>query len=154
MKALGLSYVICLKIAPEPLGGQLVQNMKYSVDKQDKYAVFQVQEKNLNSLVAPELKSQFVILYNEGVKNFILDLSPVEFVDSSGLSAILTADRLWKEVGSFILTGVAHDAVKKLIEISQLQTVLTIIPTVSESIDYVFMEEIEKELGADSDKEE
>jgi len=128
--------------------------MKYSVDKQEKYAVFQVQEKNLNSLAAPELKSQFVILYNEGVTNLILDLSPVEFVDSSGLSAILTADRLWKEVGSFILTGLEHPAVKKLIEISQLQTVLTIIPTVSESIDYVFMEEIEKEMGPDSDTDE
>ena len=42
----------------------------------------------------------------------------------------------------------------KLIEISQLQTVLTIIPTVSESIDYVFMEEIERELGADADSDE
>lgn len=129
-------------------------NMRYNVDKQEKYTVFQVEEANLNSLVAPELKSQFVILYNEGVKNLILDLSPVEFVDSSGLSAILTADRLWKEVGSFILTGLDHPSVKKLIEISQLQTVLTIIPTVSESIDYVFMEEIEKELGADSDTDE
>ena len=127
--------------------------MKYTVDKQEKYAVFQVDEKNVNSLVAPELKSQFVILYNEGVKNLILDLGNVEFVDSSGLSAILTADRLWKEVGSFILTGIDHKAVKKLIEISQLQTVLTIIPTVSESIDYVFMEEIEKELGADADSD-
>lgn len=128
--------------------------MKYSVDKQEKYTVFQVQEKNLNSLAAPELKSQFVILYNAGVTNLILDLSPVEFVDSSGLSAILTADRLWKDVGSFILTGLAHPSVKKLIEISQLQTVLTIIPTVSESIDYVFMEEIERELGADADSDE
>jgi len=128
--------------------------MKYSVDKQEKYTVFQVQEKNLNSIAAPELKSQFVILYNEGVTNLILDLSPVEFVDSSGLSAILTADRLWKEVGSFILTGLEHPSVKKLIEISQLQTVLTIIPTVSESIDYVFMEEIEKELGPDADSDD
>jgi len=125
--------------------------MKYTVDKQDKYAVFQVDEKNVNSLVAPELKSQFVILYNEGVKNLILDLGNVEFVDSSGLSAILTADRLWKEIGSFILTGIEHKSVKKLIEISQLQTVLTIIPTVSESIDYVFMEELEKELDVDAD---
>lgn len=127
--------------------------MKYTVDKQEKYAVFQVDEKNVNSLVAPELKSQFVILYNEGVKNLILDLGNVEFVDSSGLSAILTADRLWKEIGSFILTGIEHPSVKRLIEISQLQTVLTIIPTVSESIDYVFMEEIEKELGTDADSD-
>jgi anti-anti-sigma factor len=81
----------------------------------------------------------------------IFDLSAVEFVDSSGLSAILTANRLWKAIGSFILTGIEHDSVKKLIEISRLDTVLTIIPTVQESIDYVFMEEIEKELNSDDE---
>ena len=119
--------------------------MKYSVDKQEKYTIFKVEEENLNSMVAPNLKSEFVILANEAVKNLILDLSDVKFVDSSGLSAILTADRLWKNLGSFILTGIEHPSVKKLIEISRLDSVLTIIPTVQESIEFVFMETIEEE---------
>lgn len=127
--------------------------MKYSVDKKERYTVFQIQEENVNSLVAPNLKSEFVILSNEGVNNLILDLSRVEYVDSSGLSAILTADRLWKQLGSFILTGIEHPNVKKLIEISRLDTVLTIIPTVEESIEYVFMEEIEKELNVDGEED-
>lgn len=126
--------------------------MKFSVDKQEKYTVMTLQDDNLNSLVAPNLKSEFVILRNEGVPNFILDLSEVKFVDSSGLSAILTANRLWKGVGSFILTGTTHPHVKKLIEISRLETVLTIIPTVDESRDYIFMDEIEKELDAEGDE--
>jgi anti-anti-sigma factor len=121
--------------------------MKYSVDKQEKYVVFSVQEENLNAVIAPDLKSEFVILKNEGVTNFILDLSAVKYVDSSGLSAILTANRLWGEAGVFVLAGVQSKSVKDLIEISRLENILTIIPTVSESIDYIFMEEIEKELG-------
>lgn len=131
--------------------------MKYSVDKQEKYTVYKLHEENLNSLIAPELKSKFVILFNEGTKNLILDLAEVKYVDSSGLSAILTADRLWKQLGSFILTGIEHPAVKKLIDISQLNDVLTIIPTASEAIDYVFMEELEREItgeGAPEDTEE
>jgi anti-sigma B factor antagonist len=121
--------------------------MKYSVDKQEKYTVFQLEEENLNSLVAPGLKSEFVILSNEGVTNLILDLSGVKYVDSSGLSAILTANRLWSELGSFILTGVSHPSVEKLIKISRLDSQLTIIPTVSEAVDYVFMEELEREIS-------
>lgn len=132
--------------------------MKYSVDKQEKYTVFRLEEHNLNALLAPELKSKFVIFFNEGTNNLILDLSQVEYVDSSGLSAILTADRLWKQLGSFVLTGVQHPAVAKLIDISQLNDVLTIIPTLSEAIDYVFMEELEREISgegvSDSDFEE
>lgn len=122
--------------------------MKFSMDKQDRYTVFTVQEENLNSLVAPNLKSEFVLLFNEGVKNLIVNLAEVKYVDSSGLSAILTADRLWKDLGSFILTGLEHPAVKKLIEISRLDTVLTIVPTLEEAIDFVFMEEIERELDS------
>ncbi len=121
--------------------------MKFSVNKQEKYTLFQLEEKKLNALLAPNLKSEFVVLSNEGVQNLIFDLSEVEFVDSSGLSAILTADRLWKRRGAFILTGLEHPNVKKLIEISRLDSVLTILPTVSESIDYIFMEEIERELN-------
>ena len=128
--------------------------MKYNVDKNEKYTVFTLQEKNLNSLLAPDLKSEFVILVNEGVENMILDLSEVSYVDSSGLSAILTADRLWKSIGSFILTGLDHPNVKKLIEISRLDSILTSIPTIEESIEYVFMEAIERELSAEESEDE
>lgn len=126
--------------------------MKFTVDKQEKYAIFSLNEMNLNSLVAPNLKSEFVLLHSEGVKNLIFDMSEVHFVDSSGLSAILTANRLWKDQGLFVLTGINHPSVVKLIDISRLNSVLTIIPTVDESVDYVFMEEIEKELSTESDE--
>jgi len=120
--------------------------MKFSLDKKDNYAVFSLDEENLNALLAPNLKSEFVFLRNEGVKNLIFDLSNVKYVDSSGLSSILTANRLWKDYGSFILTEIQHPAVKKLIEISRLETILTIIPTLKESHDYVMMGEIESQI--------
>lgn len=125
--------------------------MKFSVNKEERYTILSLEEDNLNTLIAPSLKSEFVIMRNEGVRNLILDLSAVTFVDSSGLSAILTANRLWNDAGLFILTGIEHESVKKLITISRLNTVLTIIPTVQESIDYVMMDEIEKELNSESD---
>jgi anti-anti-sigma factor len=126
--------------------------MKFSINKEEKYTVLTLEEETLNTMLAPSLKSEFVILRNEGVRNLILNLSNTSFVDSSGLSAILTANRLWMNDGSFILTGIEHENVKKLIAISRLDTVLTIIPTVQESIDYVLMEEIERELNGDSDE--
>jgi anti-anti-sigma factor len=123
--------------------------MKFTLDKQDKYAIFQLLEENLNSVMAPDVKSEFVFLRNEGVKNLILDLSGVKYVDSSGLSAILTANRLWSGFGTFIVTGATHPAVKKLIEISHLGSILNLIPTIEESIDYVFMEEIQRDLSSE-----
>jgi len=120
--------------------------MKYQIDKQDQFAILSLNEENLNSSIAPQLKSELIFFSQEGVKNLILDLSGAKFVDSSGLSAILTGHRLWKDTGSFVLAGPLNPMVTKLMEISQLDTILTIVPTVSEAIDYVMMEEIEREL--------
>ena len=126
--------------------------MKYSIDKEDRYAIFRLNEENLNSLIAPDLKSEFIFLRNEGVRNLILDLNLVKYVDSSGLSSILTANRLWKDFGSFIITGIVHAPVTKLIQISRLETILTIVPTVQESIEYAMMEDLQKELEQGSDE--
>ena len=125
--------------------------MKYSVDKQSDHSHFILEEDNLNSIIAPDLKSEFVFLRNEGVQNLVFDLSEVKYVDSSGLSAILTANRIWKDYGLFILTGIKHDSVKKLIEISRLETILTIIGTLEESRDYVKMQSLENKLSTEEE---
>lgn len=126
--------------------------MKFSVDKSDNYTLFRLQEENLNSLISPNLKSEFVLLNNGGIKNLIFDMSEIKYVDSSGLSAILTANRLWKGQGHFILTGAESPAVKKLIEISRLESILNIMPSVQESVDFIFLEEIEQK-ASDSEEE-
>ena len=123
--------------------------MKYKIDKEVNYTIFELEEDNLNSVIAPSLKSEFVILKNEGIRNLILSLAPVKYVDSSGLSAILTANRLWSSSGIFVLTGINHESVKKLITISKLDSILKIIPTTKESIDFVFMEELQREIEAE-----
>jgi len=120
--------------------------MKYRLDKQEHYAILTLDEDNLNSGIAPGLKSDFFIFSQEGVRNLIFDLTNVKFVDSSGLSAILTAHRLWKDGGCFVIAGELQPMVKKLIEISRLETILTLVPTISEAIDYVKMEELQREL--------
>lgn len=129
--------------------------LKYKIEKEERYALMTLNVENLNSLIAPDLKSKFVKLSTEGeITNLILNLGEVEYVDSSGLSAILTANRLWKALGSFVLTGVRSESVKKLIKISHLDSVLTILPTVEESKEYIFMEELEREINADVDSTE
>lgn len=127
--------------------------MKISLDKKEKYSILKLEEENLNSLISPDVKSEFVFLRNEGVVNLIFDMKDVKYVDSSGLSAILTANRLWNGYGTFVMTHVEHPAVQKLIEISRLETILTIVPTLQESIDYVMMEELQRELTKEDDAE-
>ncbi|MCC9166331.1 STAS domain-containing protein [Pontibacter harenae] len=120
--------------------------MKYTIDKKENYTIITIDEKKLDTSIAPDLKSEFVKLNAEGITNLILDLAEVKYTDSSGLSSILIANRLCNSTnGLLILTGL-QDHVMKLITISKLESVLNILPTVEEAIDRVFLHEIEQDL--------
>ena len=120
--------------------------MKFTVDKKEKYVVLRIQEAKLTTLVAPELKAEFLFLFQQEFRNIVVDLTEVQYCDSSGLSALLTGFRLCRDSnGIFILTNL-QDHVRKLIAISQLDNMLTIIPSVNEAVDYIFMDEVEKQL--------
>ena len=120
--------------------------MKFTVDKHEKYVLLKLNESKLNSLVTPQLKSELILINTEGQRNIVMDLSQIKFADSSGLSSLLVGHRLCKNAsGVFIFVGL-NDAVARLISISQLDSVLSIVPTTEEAIDLVFMEEVEKQL--------
>jgi anti-anti-sigma factor len=111
--------------------------MNFKVQKKDKYTIVKTNVEKLDSSVAPELKSELVILNSGGVQNIIMDLSATRYCDSSGLSAILVANRLCKNAGgTFVITGL-QEHVKNLISISQLDSVLNIADTLEDSIEMI-----------------
>ena len=120
--------------------------MKFVVSKKDKVTAISSKVEKLDALHSPELKSEVISVNRDGMKNIIIDLADTRYIDSSGLSALLVANRLCRDAGgTFVLCGL-QDHVKKLISISQLETVLKITPTVSEAIDLVYMEELERDV--------
>ena len=120
--------------------------MNFTVDKQEKYTAIKLHVEKLDTTIAPSLKSELVMMNSNGTKNIIINLAETRYCDSSGLSAILVANRLCKNVGgTFVLTGL-QDSVKKLVSISQLDTILNITPSFPEAVDFLFMDEVEKGL--------
>ena len=108
--------------------------MEFKIEKLENYTLIQVLEEKLDTHIAPTLKSELVLISGNGEKNIILDLSKCRYCDSSGLSAILVANRLCKNAnGSFVLTGL-NDAVERLITISQLDTVLNITNSINDAV--------------------
>jgi anti-sigma B factor antagonist len=111
--------------------------MEFKIEKLENYTLIQVLEEKLDTHIAPSLKSELVLISGNGEKNIVLDLSKCRYCDSSGLSAILVANRLCKNAnGMFILTGL-NDAVERLVTISQLDTVLNISNSIEEAVNLV-----------------
>ena len=118
--------------------------MRFSIDKQEKYVVFKLHEQKLNTLIAAELKSELLLLNTQGYNNIVLDLTESLYCDSSGLSAILVGNRLCRNSsGAFVITGLS-DAVRKLVQISQLDQVLVITQTLAEALEFVLSDEVER----------
>ncbi len=110
---------------------------KYDIVKEDDYSVINIMVEKLDTNIAPALKSELVLIAGNGEKNIIMNLEECRYCDSSGLSAILIANRLCKNSnGTFVLTGL-QTAVERLITISQLNAVLNIKDSVEESINFV-----------------
>lgn len=100
--------------------------MNLNIEKLPDYTIIKVVDTKLDTTIAPDLKSELVVIASNGVKNMVLDLSCCQYCDSSGLSAILVANRLCKNAeGTFVLTGLT-ETVEQLIKLSQLDTVLNI----------------------------
>lgn len=120
--------------------------MELVVDKRERFCIVHVNGTKLMSSDAPVLKTMLHQLNHEGFKNIILDLADVQYIDSSGLSALLIGNKLSVgSEGSFVPTNI-NPPVQKLIRLSQLESVLTFVPTLSEAIDFIIMEELERDL--------
>jgi anti-anti-sigma factor len=123
--------------------------MQFTLDKNDKYVVVKLHEQKLNTLIAAELKSELLLINSQGFSNIVVDLSESMYCDSSGLSAILVGNRLCKNSnGVFVVTGL-NDAVKKLVQISQLDQVLNIKSSNQEAVEFVIASEMEKNINED-----
>ncbi len=109
--------------------------MQFEILKREQYTLVRVNSEKLDTNNAPELKSELVVINGEGEKNIVLDLSQCRYCDSSGLRAVLVANRLCEDaIGACIVSGLQPD-VENIFRISMLHTVLLITKTVDEAED-------------------
>ncbi len=113
----------------------MAENINFELKRQDDIIIFKINESRLDASVAGFLKGEFtIVLHTEEAKKFIVDMSQVEYCDSSGLSAILLAFRILQAKEGKIYIASPTKNVQSLIEISQLDRVLPVRNTVAESI--------------------
>lgn len=107
---------------------------EFTINKKEQHAEVHINVEKLDSSVSPLLKSELVLLNTEGIKYVVLDLKSARYCDSSGLSAILVGNRLCKNSGGKFVLCNLNETIKKLISISQLDSILHIANSVEEGL--------------------
>jgi len=88
--------------------------MNFSVDPQGQIVVVSTEVEKLDASNAPELKAHFLQLNKVGTNYIVLDMSKTKYCDSSGLSAVLIANRLCKDTnGKFAACNRAYSNLLK-----------------------------------------
>jgi anti-sigma B factor antagonist len=94
--------------------------MRFDTKKNGVATILKIHERKLDATISPELKGEFLVICKPKMKELIIDLSEVEFCDSSGLSALLIAERKMRENGGTVKLVGVHKKVLSLIKISHL----------------------------------
>lgn len=83
---------------------------------------------------APALKGSLTELLGSGANTFVVDLSDVGFLDSTGLGALVEARTATSEAGGSLPLVCKHERILKLFTITGLDGVFAIHPTVDAAL--------------------
>jgi anti-sigma B factor antagonist len=89
--------------------------------------------KRIDAYSAPAFKGKMVDWIGSGKTRIVLDLSQVEFIDSSGLGAIVSTLKTIGNRGDLVLCGV-QKAVMNLFQLTRMNRVFRIFPSQEEAL--------------------
>ena len=89
----------------------------------------------LHTSTSPEFDERLKSVIDAGKTSVVLDLSAVEFIDSTGLSVLLNGLRHVTHEGGRMLLACANPTVLRLFEITKLDSTFEIVPTRSEALE-------------------
>lgn len=118
--------------------------MNFDISKVDTYTLIKINVEKLDTQFAPELKSHVTMANKSGEQNIIIDMSATKYCDSSGLSALLVANRLCRDAGGMLVISSLQEQVMKLVTISQLHNVLNISPSIQAASELILAGDTEE----------
>ncbi|WP_375446629.1 anti-anti-sigma factor [uncultured Fibrella sp.] len=126
--------------------------MEFSIEKTERYALLRAGEGQFVGEVPAKFETTARGLFREGFSRLIVDLGTILTVDDAGVMAIRKINRQCSnELGLLVLVTKNDDLTDFLYETNIAD--LTILPTVEEAIDAVFINELENDFGNGADDE-
>ncbi|WP_207549906.1 STAS domain-containing protein [Thermostaphylospora chromogena] len=103
--------------------------LKVSTRSHDGNAIVAVSGE-IDLYTAPRLQSEFTRLLDEGPTRVVIDMSGVDFCDSTGMNVLLSALKRLKEHGGALEIAAPRPAVRKILQVTGLDSVFTVHETV------------------------
>lgn len=110
-------------------------NMTYTQESHGDVIVFRLEGSLMGDSTQQQFKENLLRLLDAGQKKFILDLSAVRNVNSSGLGSLITLFSRTRSAGGDLILASVPANVRNLLHITRLDTVFTIKEKVEEALE-------------------
>ena len=107
--------------------------MNLDTRKKDNVLVIKPFETRIDAKVAAEFKEKMINFITDGNKLIVLNLSDVDFIDSSGLGAIVSSLKQLGGEGDIVICEI-KESILNLLRLTRLDRVLRIFSTEKEAI--------------------
>jgi anti-sigma B factor antagonist len=94
--------------------------------------ILKIHNKRIDAAAAGEFRQKLGEVVEKGNTRFVLDLSDVELMDSTGLGALVAALKASSDAGRVVIAG-AQGAVATLFKITRMDQVFRLYPTTVEA---------------------
>ncbi|MBB0990265.1 STAS domain-containing protein [Dietzia kunjamensis] len=89
----------------------------------------------LNMVAAPRLRDQLRQLVEGGSRHLVVDLSTTEFIDSSGLGALISGLKAARQAGGDLRIAAPTEQVRRVLTLTKLDKVLAAHETAEAAFD-------------------
>jgi hypothetical protein len=126
--------------------------MEFKVEKNEQYALIELKETSLTQENYADLEKIVRQLFREGYGNIIFEFNTIVELDGYGVSVIRKANKIClNELGLLIIVTKNQEIIDQL-DAAKIED-LTVMPTIQEAIDAVYLNELENDFQSDEDDE-
>ena len=120
--------------------------MKFKIDTREKFHVITLQETALAANMTAELENCLLPFLQNDAKSLLLSLKDIENIDNAAAECLVKIQqRFYENNASFVICELQSQVERELDENGILE-LINLTPTLSEGIEIIQMESIEREL--------
>lgn len=108
--------------------------MIFEQTNQKKIVVLKSLKKRLEADIAEQLKKEIEEPVHNGSRLLIIDISDVDFIDSSGLGAIISGFKLLGDEGKIVISG-AKEGVKGIFQITRMDKLFWMFENLNDAVE-------------------
>lgn len=107
--------------------------LTYTLEKENKAHFLFVKGDLIGDEVGPKLVELVSDAVNDGIKYFVVDLSEIRYISSSGIGLLITMLTKMRNAGGEVYLTSPSEHVKKLLIITKLNNIFTVFESIEEA---------------------